>query len=75
MRTLSIIAGLSSAACGTFLIWMLYGFASMMDPDMQGAARESAIWVKVSADGHFPVGIVVIAASIWLICRKPKRAA
>jgi hypothetical protein len=70
-----MIASLTSMACGAFLIWMLYGFASMTDPDVQGAARDSAVWGKVTGDGMFPVGILLIVAGAWLAFSKPKRPA
>lgn len=75
MRRLSIIAGLILAACGLFLIWMLYGFATMMDPDVQGTAREGAIWSKVASDGMFPVGLLLVVAGGWLMLKKPSHPA
>ena len=36
MRTVSMFAGLLSVPSGAFLILMVYGLASMMDPAGQG---------------------------------------
>ena len=77
MRRLSMFAGVFSAACGAFMIWMAYGFASMMDPDVQGAARQSEIWSRLTTHGAEPVGfgIFLICVGLWLALSKPKPSA
>jgi len=75
MRRLSMFAGLLLAACGAFWIFMLYGFGTMMDPDIQGAAREAAIWRKVISEPTFPLGVILMIAGGWLMFRDPRRTA
>jgi hypothetical protein len=60
MRRLCMFGGLSLAACGAVLIFMLYGFGTMMDPAIQGTAREVAIWRAVVSEPAFYVGVVLI---------------
>ncbi len=74
MRRLCMFGGLFLAACGAFLIFMLYGFGTMMDPRIEGAAREAAIWRKVVSEPTFPLGLILIVGGGWLMFYKPKRA-
>jgi hypothetical protein len=76
MRRLSMIAGFLSVACGLFLIWMAYGFASLVDPDLAGAARRTEIVRKLVEDGAEPIGlgILLIGAGIYLAWSKPRPA-
>jgi hypothetical protein len=69
-----MFGGLFLAACGVFVIFMLYGFGTMMDPTIQGAAREAAIWSKVVREPIFPFSILLIVVGGWLMSYKPKRA-
>ena len=73
MRRLSMFGGLFLAGCGAFLIWMLYGFGTMMDQDIQGTAPEGTIWRSVTSNGTFPFGLLLIAVGGWLMFHKPKR--
>ena len=75
MRRLCMFGGLLLAICGASLIFMLYGFGTMMDPAIEGAAREAAIWRKVIGDPAFPVGILLLMAGGWLMFHEPRRAA
>jgi len=70
-----MFGGLILTVCGLFWTWMLYGFGTMMDPDIQGPARETAIWREVWSDPTFPLGILMIVVGCWLMFRKPKRSA
>ena len=75
MRRLCMFGGLLLAACGAFLIFMLYGFGTMMDPDIQGAARKAAIWHKVVSDPGFPCGVILMILGGWLMFHEPRRTA
>ena len=76
MRRLYMIAGSISVLCGAFLIWMAYGFASLIDPDLRGAARRAEILSRLFTDGAGPVGfgILLICAGVYLARAKPKPA-
>jgi hypothetical protein len=76
MRRLSMIAGFFSVACGFFLIWMAYGFASMVDPGLPGAARRAEILRNLLEDGDEPIGlgILLIGVGIDLAWSKPRPA-
>jgi hypothetical protein len=69
-----MMAGLLSAAAGVFMIWMCYCFATMMDPDVQGDARQSTVWRQVTGDSLLPISILLIGAGIWLAFGKLKRS-
>lgn len=75
MRVLPMFAGLFLAACGAFLVFMLYGFASLSDPGAPGGESGPSAWSKATGDGMFPVGLLLIVAGAWLAFSKPKRAA
>jgi hypothetical protein len=74
MRRLCMFGGLSLAACGAFLIFMLYGFGTMMDPDIQGTAREVAVWRRVVSEPAFYVGVVLIIVGGRLMVHDPTRS-
>lgn len=77
MRRFSMFAGMFSVACGSFMIWMAYCFASMIDPDVQGIDRQSEILHGLTTQGASPValGILLICVGAWLAISKPKRSA
>jgi hypothetical protein len=74
MRRLCMFGGLSLAAFGAFLVFMLYGFGTMIDPDIQGTAREVAIWREVVSGSTFSVGVVLIVVGGWLMVHDPTRS-
>lgn len=73
MRRLFMFGGLFLAVCGAFWIFMLYGFGTMMDPEIQGNAREIAIWRRVVTDPSFPMGVILIAVGGWLMFHDPRK--
>jgi hypothetical protein len=74
MRRLCMFGGVVFVAFGGFLIFMTYGFASMIDPEIQGAARNAEIWHRMTTNGATPfgLGILAICVGVWLALRKPK---
>jgi hypothetical protein len=70
-----MFGGLLLAACGALWVFMLYLFGTMMDPNIQGAAREAAIWRNVVSEPTFPFGVIVIIAGVWLMFRRPRPTA
>jgi hypothetical protein len=74
MRRLCMFGGLSLAAFGAFLVLMLYGFGTMMGPDIQGTAREVTIWRGVVCEPMFYAGVVLIVVGGWLMVHDPTRS-
>ena len=68
MRRLSMMAGAFSVLAGVFLIGMVFGFASMVDPDVQGAARRSEIVHRMVTGGGsgLAFGLALIGVGLWL---------
>ena len=77
MQRLYMIASFVAVACGGFMIWMAYGFASMIDPDLQGADARSETLRKLFTDGGGTIGfgILLICAGLWLAVSKQKPSA
>ena len=69
-----MFGGLFLAACGAFLIFMMYGFGTMMDPNIEGATREATIWRKVVSEPIFPFCVMMIVLGGWLMFFRPKRS-
>jgi len=70
-----MFGGLFLAGLGAFWIFMVYGFATMMDPAIQGAAREAAIWRKVSSEPTSWFAVILVIVGGWLMFHVPKRTA
>jgi hypothetical protein len=72
-----MFANVFSVACGVFFIWMAHGFASMVDPELQGAARQSEIWRRLTTNeaSSLGFGVLLIGAGLWLALCKPRLSA
>ena len=75
MRRLFMFSGLLLAAGGAFWIFMLYGFGTMMDPDIQGSARQIAIWRMALSDPTFPFAVILTIIGVWLMFHDPRPTA
>jgi hypothetical protein len=68
-----MMVGLLLVAIGLFLIFMAYGFASMVDPEIEGPARAAEVWRRMTGAGSpLGLGIVMIVGGVWLAVSKPK---
>ncbi len=77
MQTLCKIAGVVAVLGGAFLILMAYAFATMIDPELEGAARRSTIAHRMFTGKDSPLGfgIFLIVVGLWLAISKPKSPA
>jgi hypothetical protein len=69
-----MFGGLLLMISGACTIWLVYCFASMIDPEPQGAPASSEIWRKMTADGggNIGFGILLLCVGIWMASRRPK---
>ncbi len=77
MRILSILAGLTLMAAGTFFVVLTWAFSTMIEPEIQGPARQAEVWRRMTTGGagELGVGIILLVAGAWLAWaggRKPR---
>jgi len=61
-----LIASLCCGGAGAFLILLVMGFATMMDPSLDPDAARSLYWSNVTGSSEFWVGILLGAAGIGI---------
>lgn len=73
MRRLYMFIGLLVMLMGASLIFMIYGFSSMIDPDVEGDAANAAIFHNMAGHwGEIAFGAILFCTGFWLAIQKPK---
>ena len=68
-----MFTGLLFMMMGAFLILMIYGFSSMIDPDVEGDAANAAIFHNMAMHGgEIAFGALLFCMGFWLAIQKPK---
>ncbi len=73
MRRLYMFTGLLFMLMGGFLILMIYGFSSMIDPNVEGDSANAAVFHNIAVHkGEIAFGTILFCMGLWLAVQKPK---